>query len=106
MSSALAGTVHPTLPATAFHKMSPKHLNRYVQELAGKYNVRESDTLDRMREVVSRFMGRTLPYRRLITPNGLPSGARSQRFHAPGQRTGQRLRGRAREVAGRVQHGG
>ena len=28
-----------------FHKMSPKHLNRYVQEFAGKHNVRESDTL-------------------------------------------------------------
>ena len=26
-----------------FHKMSPKHLNRYVQEFAGKHNVRESD---------------------------------------------------------------
>ena len=60
-----------------FHKLTPKHLNRYVREFAGEHNVCESDTLDRMREVVSRLMGRTLPYRRLIAPNELPSGARS-----------------------------
>ena len=60
-----------------FHKMSPKHLDRYVQEFAGKHNVRDSDTLAQMREVVTRLMGRTLPYRRLVRDNGLPSGARS-----------------------------
>ena len=60
-----------------FHKMSPKHLNRYVQEFAGKHNVRESDTLDQMRDVVSRLMGRTLTYDRLVADNGLSSGARS-----------------------------
>ena len=57
--------------------MSPKHLNRYVQEFAGKHNVRESDTLDQMRGLVTRFMGRKLGYRRLIADNGLLSGARS-----------------------------
>ena len=60
-----------------FHKMSPKHLDRYVQEFAGNHNVRESDTLDQMRDVVTRLMGRTLGYRRLVRDNGLPSGARS-----------------------------
>ena len=60
-----------------FHKMSPKHLNRCVQEFAGKHNVRESDTLDQMREAVSRLMGCTLAYSRLIADDGLPSGARS-----------------------------
>ena len=60
-----------------FHKMSPKHLDRYVQEFAGKHNVRDSDTLDQMREVVTRLMGRTLGYRRLVRDNGLSSGARS-----------------------------
>ena len=59
-----------------FHKMSPKHLDRYVQEFAGKHNVRGSDTLDQMREVVTRLMGKTLGYRRLTMPNGLDSGAR------------------------------
>ncbi len=30
-----------------FHKISPKHLNRYVQEFAGKHNLRDMDTLCR-----------------------------------------------------------
>ena len=60
-----------------FHKISPKHLDRYVQEFAGKHNVRESDTIDQMRGLVSRLMGRTLTYDRLIEDNGLSSGARS-----------------------------
>ena len=28
-----------------FHKISPKHLNRYVQEFAGRQNVREADSV-------------------------------------------------------------
>ena len=32
-----------------FHKISPKHLQRYVSEFAGKHNVRESGTLAQMR---------------------------------------------------------
>ena len=60
-----------------FHKISPKHLNRYVQEFAAKHNMRELDTVDQMREVVLRLMGRTLSYRRLIADNGLYSAARS-----------------------------
>ena len=31
-----------------FHKISPKHLDRYVQEFAGRHNVREADTVDQM----------------------------------------------------------
>ena len=60
-----------------FHKISPKHLNRYVQEFASKHNMRESDTLAQMREVVARMVGRNLLYRDLIADNGLSSGARS-----------------------------
>ena len=60
-----------------FHKVSPKHLDRYVQEFAGKHNVRDLDTLIQMRGVVLRLMGRTLPYKRLTACNGLSSGARS-----------------------------
>ena len=40
-----------------FHKISPKHLNRYVQEFAGKHNIRESDTLVQMRDTVARLVG-------------------------------------------------
>ena len=59
-----------------FHKLSPKHLDRYVQEFAGKHNMRESDTLAQMRDTVSRLIGRNLLYVNLIADNGLPSGAR------------------------------
>ncbi len=60
-----------------FHKMSPKHLQRYVSEFAGKHNIRESGTLVQMRDTVARLVGRNLLYRDPIRPNGLPSGARS-----------------------------
>ena len=60
-----------------FHKMSPKHLNRYVQEFAGKHNIRECNTLDQMRTTVAGLVGRNLLYRDLVADNGLDSGARS-----------------------------
>ena len=59
-----------------FHKISPKHLNRYVQEFAAKHNMRDSDTLTQMRDTVARLVGRNLLYRDLIADNGLPSGSR------------------------------
>ena len=60
-----------------YHKISPKHLNRYVQQFAGKHNFRESDTLAQMAHVAAGLVGRRLLYRDLIAVNGLPSGARS-----------------------------
>ena len=60
-----------------FHKMSPKHLDRYIQEFAAKHNMRESGTLVQMRLTVANLVGRNLLYRNLVAPNGLSSGARS-----------------------------
>ncbi|MYF29420.1 MAG: IS1595 family transposase [Gammaproteobacteria bacterium] len=60
-----------------FHKLSPKHLNRYVQEFAAKHNIRDSGTLAQMRDTVGRMIGRNLLYTDLIAYNGLDSGARS-----------------------------
>ena len=60
-----------------FHKLSPKHLDRYVREFAGRHNVRELGTLAQMRDTVARLVGRNLLYRDLIQNNGLPSGSRS-----------------------------
>ena len=60
-----------------FHKISPKHLDRYVQEFAAKLNIRESGTLAQMRSTVARLVGRNLLYRDLIADNGLASGART-----------------------------
>ena len=58
-----------------FHKISPKHLDRYVHEFAGKHNVRDSGTLTQMRDTVARLVGRNLLYRDLIADNGLSSGS-------------------------------
>ena len=60
-----------------FHRLSPKHLDRYVQEFAGKHNIRDSGTLAQMRDTVTRLIGRNLLYRSVIAYNGLSSGARS-----------------------------
>ena len=60
-----------------FHKLSPKHLNRYVQEFAAKHNMRDSGTLAQMRDTVARLVGRNLLYRNLTADNGLSRFARS-----------------------------
>ena len=60
-----------------FHKISPKHLDRYVQEFAGKHNIRQLGTLAQMRNTVSRLVGRRLLLRDLTAANGLSSGSRS-----------------------------
>ena len=60
-----------------FHKISPKHLQRYVSEFSGKHNIRDSRTLAQMSDTVARLVGRNLLYRDLIADNGLSSGARS-----------------------------
>ena len=59
-----------------YHKISPKHLDRYVQQFAGKHNARDVDTLAQMAAVVAGLVGQRLLYRDLIADNGLPSGAR------------------------------
>ena len=49
-----------------YHKMSAKHLQRYVDEFAGRHGVRERDTLDQMQSVVAGMVGKRLMYRDLI----------------------------------------
>ncbi len=50
-----------------YHSMSPKHMHRYAAEFAGRHNVRDKDTLARMRDVVTRMIGRSLTYRYLVS---------------------------------------
>lgn len=59
-----------------FHKLSPKHLERYVRQFAGKHNLRRLNTLDQMRVVALGLIGKRLPRLQLVADNGLPSGAR------------------------------
>ena len=60
-----------------FHKMSPKHLDRYVQEFAGRHNLRDEDTIDIMGAMMAGMEHERLRYRDRIAPNGLTSGGRS-----------------------------
>ena len=50
-----------------YHKMSKKHLNRYVQEFAGRHNVREQDTIVQMEMLSKGMTNKQLPYKELIS---------------------------------------
>ena len=62
-----------------FHKLSPKHLDRYIQEFVGRHNLREQDTLDIMAAIVDGMRGKRLKYKDLIADNGLDSFARPRK---------------------------
>ena len=49
-----------------FHKLSKKHLQRYVNEFAGRHNIRELDTIDQMSVIVEKMDNKRLRYKDLI----------------------------------------
>ena len=49
-----------------YHKMSRKHLHLYVNEFVLRQNIRTSDTIDQMKEIVQGFEGKRLKYDDLI----------------------------------------
>ena len=49
-----------------FHRISPKHLNRYVREFAGRHNDRCQDTIQQMGTIALNLSGKRLEYRDLI----------------------------------------
>ena len=48
-----------------YHRMSVRHLGRYLTEFAGRRNDRDCDTAERMRRMARGLVGRTLTYRQL-----------------------------------------
>ncbi len=59
-----------------FHKFSPKHLDRYVREFAGRHSMRVQDTLQQVETIRGGMEGKRLRYWQLIADNEISSGAR------------------------------
>ena len=50
-----------------YHKISKKHLNRYVNEFVIRHNIREEDTIRQMEILVAGMIGRRVMYRDLVS---------------------------------------
>ena len=53
-----------------YHRMSPKHLQRYINEFAGRLNIRDLDTIEKMAMVSMGLFGKRLTRRDLIAGKG------------------------------------
>ena len=60
-----------------YHKLSAKHLHRYVSDFAGRHRIRGANTAEQMGHVTAGMVGKRLRYRDLTADTGLSSGARS-----------------------------
>ena len=50
-----------------YHRMSPKHLQKYTDEFSGRHNMRELDTLTQMVVMVRGLDGKRLCYKDLVS---------------------------------------
>jgi len=72
-----------------FYKFSKKHLQRYVDEFAGRHNVRNRDALDMMNGVFSGMVGSNCAIRTLLTITDWTQGrGRERRITGSGGGTG------------------
>ena len=49
-----------------FHRLSAKHIHRYVDEFVGRHNMRELDTLDQMALLAEKMTGKGIRYKDLV----------------------------------------
>ncbi len=49
-----------------YHHVSEKHLGRYVNEFAGRHNVRPLDTIEQMKAITAGLVGKRLHYNELV----------------------------------------
>ena len=73
----LIGALSACRSTGTFHKIIPKHLQRYVDEFAGRHNIRELDTAEQVGDIVTGMVGKRLLYRDLTADNGLANCPRS-----------------------------
>ena len=49
-----------------FHRLSAKHLHRYIDEFVSRHNMRELDTLDQMALIAGKMENAQLRYKDLV----------------------------------------
>ena len=66
LDTGLLGSLSSCPHKGTFHKLSPKHLHRYVDEFVGRYNIRALDTIDQMAQIASKMDKSRLRYKDLV----------------------------------------
>jgi len=58
-----------------YHRMSPKHLQRYVNEFVGRHNIRGLDTVEQMKDTTKGLFDKEITYKKLTRKTKLDSTA-------------------------------